>query len=99
MLFWATNLVRDLFGRYSRLLERTLVAALRSTSFCPMLACLLIACRMRALNMTNLSGSPQGWAQECMYGIAMGTIVQVVACLALPLFTQDASQVDEGGHV
>ena len=34
--------------------------------FAPMLAVLFIATRMRALQMTDNKGSPQGWVQDGM---------------------------------
>ena len=43
------------------------VARWRSTvQFAPMLAVLFIATRMRALQMTDNKGSPQGWVQDGM---------------------------------
>jgi hypothetical protein len=34
--------------------------------FCPMLAVLFVGLRMRALQITNGKGQPQGYAQDCM---------------------------------
>merc|ERR1719420_868977 len=45
----------------------TLESALVTVQFCPMLAVLMIGLRLRAAQMTNQRGSPQGWAQEAMY--------------------------------
>ena len=42
-------------------------------AFCPMIAILFVGTRMRALQMTNNRGAPQGWAQDCMY-LATGAI-------------------------
>merc|ERR1719409_1179101 len=47
-----------------------------TVAFCPMLAILFVGTRMRALQMTNNKGAPQGWAQDGMYLATWSIFVQ-----------------------
>jgi len=53
---------------------------------------------MRALQITQQRGDPQGWAQDCMYLCVFATYVQAMACLLLPMFTNAATEVDGDGN-
>merc|ERR1719271_1077901 len=69
-----------------------------SITFCPLLCILFVACRMRALQISQQEGNPQGWAQDCFYICVFATFTQAVCCLAMPIFTGMATQVDEDGN-
>merc|ERR1719265_1155224 len=45
----------------------TLDSALATVQFCPMLSILFVGLRMRALQITDQKGAPQGWAQQGMF--------------------------------
>lgn len=86
-------------GRYSmEMMLTTLTSASVSVSFSPLLSILFVACRMRALQITQQQGSPQHWAQTCMYFCVFATALQAITCLILPVFTRGATHVDPDGN-
>merc|ERR1719316_33093 len=74
-------------GKWTLILESTVLAAKNSVQFCPILAILFVSCRMRALQITQQKGDPQGWAQDAMNIILAATVVQIFCCLTLPIVT------------
>ena len=54
---------------------------------------------MRALQITDQKGQPQGWAQEAMYLCTYAIMIQVFMVLLLPLFTRTAPETDADGNV
>jgi hypothetical protein len=56
--------------------------------FCPMLAILFIGVRMRALQITNGNGAPQGAAQDCMFLSTWAVLIQLLMGLVLPCFVK-----------
>jgi len=89
---------RDVFGKSSKMLMDTLIASTVSTNFCPLLCVLFLGCRMRALQITQQKGAPPRWAQDSMYMCVFATFIQVFCCLALPIFTGLATEVDGDGN-
>lgn len=85
-------------GKWTLILESTVLAARNSVQFCPILAILFVSCRMRALQITQQKGDPQGWAQEAMNIILAATVVQIFCCLTLPIFTGIATKTDNEGN-
>ena len=77
----------------------TLVSAQMTVQFCPMLSILFVGLRMRALQITDQKGQPQGWAQEAMYLCTYAIMIQVFMVLLLPLFTRTAPETDADGNV
>merc|ERR1719335_285246 len=55
----------------------TLDSAKATVQFCPMLSILFVGLRMRALQITNQQGQPQGWAQEAMFLCTYAVMIQV----------------------
>lgn len=94
---------RDVFSRISRDLPVTLDGCLASSfvgvSVAPSLCALFLACRTRALNVSNQEGSPQGWALDWMEFCVVASWVQVLSCFILPLFVGSAAKVDVRGYV
>jgi len=80
------------------IMESSVVAARTSVQFCPILAILFVSCRMRALQITQQKGDPQGWAQDAMDMILAATLLQIVCCLLLPIFTGIATKTDGEGN-
>jgi len=97
-LFWLTSFLRDCVKWRSLTMQNTILAAAVSVGYCPMLCILFLACRMRALQITEQQGTPQWWEHDCLHLCVMSTIVQVFCCLALPIFTGAAATVDGDGN-
>jgi hypothetical protein len=95
---WVTFFVQDIFRKHYKIAQDTLLAAGVSVGFVPLLCILFVATRMRALQITQQEGSPQGWAQDCMSMCVFATYVQVLCCLLLPIFTNSATEVDGDGN-
>jgi len=77
----------------------TLDSAKATVMFCPMLSILFVGLRMRALQITDQKGQPQGWAQEAMFLCTYAVMIQVFMVLLLPLFTRSAPEMDDDGNV
>merc|ERR1719473_1357289 len=65
-----------------------------TVQFAPMISVLFIATRMRALQISNNKGAPQGWAQDGMYLCSWALCVQFCMCLFVPIFTREKYQTD-----
>jgi len=91
--------VRSYDGLFATLIP-TLEAGKATVQFCPMLAILFVGMRMRALQITNQQGAPQGYAQQAMFMSTYAVMIQVLMVLLMPLFTGGApTKVDEDGNV
>jgi hypothetical protein len=77
----------------------TLDSAKGTVQFCPMLSVLFVGLRMRALQITNQKGAPQGWAQQGMFLATYAVLVQVLMVLLMPLFLGGPPKVDDDGNV
>lgn len=58
-----------------------LESACHTVMFCPMLSVLFLAARMRALQLTQNQGAPQGWAQDAMRFATLCVLVQLIIVL------------------
>lgn len=67
------------------ILIATLDSARSIVMFCPMLAILFVACRMRALQLTANKGAPAGWAQDCMYIATFSSVGQLIVVILIGL--------------
>jgi hypothetical protein len=85
-------------AKWTLIMESTVLAAKNSVQFCPILAILFVSVRMRALQITQQKGDPQGWAQDAMDIILTATVIQIVCCLTLPIFTGIATKTDNEGN-
>jgi hypothetical protein len=77
----------------------TLDSARATVQFCPMLSILFVGLRMRALQITDQKGAPQGFAQQGMFLCTFSLMAQVLMVLLLPLFTGGAPKMDADGNV
>jgi len=77
----------------------TFDAARATVQFAPMLSVLFIGLRMRALQITNQKGAPQGWAQEAMFLSTYAVLIQVLMVCLMPLFLGGPPKVDDDGNV
>jgi len=76
-------------------LVQTFYAASASVHFCPMLAILFIALRMRVQQISGKDSAPQGWAQDAMYICTSAVMLQLLVCLGIGLSTGSPPEVDE----
>merc|ERR1719238_836877 len=88
-LLWIFITVEDFLGSSTYLTDaKNAINSAKSTvQFAPMIAVLFIATRMRALQMTDNKGAPQGWVQDGMYLATWSILIQFMMCLIMPFFT------------
>merc|ERR1719387_2945988 len=96
---WIAETVRNYVGTYWIMtkLSQLMDNAKGTINFCPMLAILFVGTRMRALQITNNKGAPQGWVQDGMYMATWAVLIQFIMCLVVPLATGTPAQCDEDG--
>jgi len=97
LMIWVCVSVDEFTGHSFDLLKNTMENALGTVAYCPMLAILFVACRMRALRITNNRGAPQGWAQDGMYMATWAVLIQFLMCLIIPCCTGETGKCDEDG--
>jgi len=86
-LLWLFITVEDFTSIDLSSVKDAVDSAKSTVQFAPMLAVLFIATRMRALQMTDNKGSPQGWVQDGMYLATWSILIQFLMCLIMPVFT------------
>merc|ERR1719181_1443458 len=88
-LLWVFITVEDFMGGALNLekAKEAIESAKSTVQFAPMLAVLFIATRMRALQLTDNKGAPQGWVQDGMYLATWSILIQFIMCLVMPFFT------------
>jgi len=98
LMIWICTSLDEFTGSKLFLLRNTMENALGTVAYCPMLAILFVACRMRALRITNNRGAPQGYAQDGMYMATWAVLVQFLMCLIVPCCTGSTeNKCDEDG--
>jgi len=103
MQFFVIHLLLALVKSYNELVlngqtnnaERVLESALPTMALIPMLSILFIGARLRALELDPVNGSPQKWAQVCMFICSYAILVQCICSLAQPFFTGELKSVDD----
>jgi len=93
--FFAVFLLIELLRTYRELVtygeksnaEIALEEAKPSLAMIPMLCILFIGARLRALETDPVNGSPQKWAQMCMFICAWAVLVQTVMSILTSFFT------------
>jgi len=88
LLLWIFITVEDLSsGQINLHAAKDAIESAKSTvQFAPMLCILFVATRMRALQMTQNRGAPQGWVQDGMYLASWSVLIQFMMCLLMPIF-------------
>merc|ERR1719421_429460 len=76
----------------------TMESCMGTVAFCPMLAILFVGTRMRALQMTNNKGAPQGWAQDGMYLATWSIFVQFFMVVIAGVATGEKVKTDADGN-
>jgi len=90
LLLWVYYTVEDFVGLDMSILaaaKDAIESAKATVQFAPMLSVLFVATRMRALQMTQNKGAPQGWVQDGMYLASWAVLIQFMMCLLMPIFT------------
>jgi hypothetical protein len=87
ILLWIFITVEDFTSIDLTFVKDAVESAKTTVQFAPMLSVLFIATRMRALQISENKGAPQGWAQDGMYLASWALLIQFLMCLVLPLFT------------
>merc|ERR1712216_72664 len=95
ILVWVFYTVKH-FSGYTGLdfIKEAVESAKATVQLAPMLSVLFIATRMRALQITDNRGAPQGYVQDGMYLASWSLLVQFIMCLIMPVFTGKAYHVD-----
>merc|ERR1719498_2275325 len=102
LMLWVCVTVKQFTSGLNAVLDiaiPTLDSAKATVQFCPMLSILFVGLRMRAMQITDQKGQPQGWAQEAMFLSTYAVMIQVFMVLLLPLFTRSAPVMDDDGNV
>merc|ERR1719352_2147517 len=86
-LLWIFITLKDFTGFELTSAMQAIETAKSTVAFAPMIAVLFIATRMRALQMTDNKGAPQGWVQDGMYLATWSILIQFLMCLIMPFFT------------
>merc|ERR1719301_162815 len=105
IIIWVGITVKEFTGFEMHFISNCIQNAIGTTAFCPMLAILFVGTRMRALQLTNQKGAPQGWAQDGMYMATWSILLQFMMVLLIPLCTLVMEgkavhpELDEDGNV
>merc|ERR1719271_1627929 len=86
-LLWIFITLEDFTSFELTSVKQAVETAKSTVAFASMIAVLFIATRMRALQMTDNKGAPQGWVQDGMYLATWSVLIQFIMCLVMPLFT------------
>merc|ERR550537_1325730 len=90
LLLWIVYTLEDFWGSEFKALEvakEAVESAKATVQLAPMLSVLFIATRMRALQITDNRGAPQGYVQDGMYLASWALLVQFLMCLFMPVLT------------
>merc|ERR1719484_130824 len=100
ILLWIFITVEDFFPDMKLDFVRDAIESAKSTvQFAPMLCVLFVGTRMRALQMTNNKGAPQGWAQDGMYLATWSLFLQFWMVVLASACTGEKAKTDEDGNV
>lgn len=98
-MIWVCVTLKEFTGLEWSLLTQTMDSAKGTIMFCPMLAVLLVGTQMRALELTDNKGSPQGWVQDGMYMATWAIMLQFCMVCIVPMATGKPGVCDEDGNV
>merc|ERR1719454_2800102 len=99
LMIWVCISLKEFTGLEWALLTDTMESCRGTIAFCPMIAILFVGTRMRALQMTNNRGAPQGWAQDCMYLATWSIFLQFCMVLIAGVCTGEKAKLDADGNV
>merc|ERR1719194_291723 len=99
LMVWACISLREWTNMEWPLLTNTMESCMGTVAFCPMLSILFVGTRMRALQMTNNKGAPQGWAQDGMYLATWSIFLQFWMVVLASVFLGSKASTDKDGNV
>merc|ERR1719446_1934601 len=73
--------------------------AQKTVKFCPMLCVLFIGLRLRALQITDQKGAPQGWAQQGMFLATYAVMLQLLLIFCMGALKGPPKTDEEGNPV
>merc|ERR550514_855326 len=91
---WVAVTIKEFTGLEWTLMTQTMENAKGTVMYCPMLAILFVAIRMRALMLTDNRGAPPGWAQDGMYMATWALLIQFAMIFVSAIATGSPAQVD-----
>merc|ERR1719440_501858 len=94
---WIAQTCKDFLGMELKLVSQLMQNCQATISFCPMLAILFVGTRMRALQITNNEGAPQGWVQDGMYMATWAVLIQFLMVLVVGIASGQRVACDEDG--
>merc|ERR1719355_532586 len=97
LALWIAQTAKDFLGWEMRRVSELMENAKGTIQFCPMLAILFVGTRMRALQLTNNKGAPQGWAQDGMYMATWAVLIQFLMVIFVGLTSGKDVELDEDG--
>jgi len=97
-IIWICITLKEFTQLEWALLTQTMENAKVTVAFAPMLSILFVGTRMRALQLTQNRGAPQGWVQDGMYMATWAVLLQFLMCCVTPLATGAPAQLDEDGN-
>jgi len=98
-MIWVCVTLKEFTGFEWALLTQTMENAKGTIMFCPMLAILFVGTRMRALQLTDNKGAPQGYVQDGMYMATWSLLIQFIMVLITPIATGKPAEVDADGNI
>jgi hypothetical protein len=96
---WAAITIKEFTGFEWALMTQTMENCKGVVMFCPMLCILFVGTRMRALQLTDNKGAPQGWCQDGMYMATWSLLIQFVMVLVTPCATGSPADIDDDGNI
>lgn len=75
--------------------RKTVEACVATVRFAPMLCVLFIGLRLRALQITQQKGSPQGWAQQGMFLATWAILVQLLLVVTMAIVSGEVVSVED----
>merc|ERR1719399_2102560 len=97
LVIWVCTSIKEFTNNAFPLISNTMENLKGTVAYCPMLAILFVATRMRALRITDNKGAPQGWAQDGMYMATWALLIQFLFGLIVPLCTGQETPCDADG--
>lgn len=76
-----------------------LEACVNGLAISPLIGAICIAARMRALQISDGTASPQSWAQQAMYASVFSLILYTVCGVLIPVLQGGVENVDSTGNV
>lgn len=84
---WMLLTLRDFGFTHLNFMLSIMTSAKETVMFAPMLSVLFVGTRVRALQLTNNTGAPQLWVQNCMYMASLSLLVQILMVIVTGLVT------------